>query len=116
MQRGSILLRWDTNQVVGLAEFAKNFMYGTIGKPSDEVYDRVDLFHTDSVLCGLSALACQTNAPTILQNEALVDYRVGIDEAGATVFGAEYQENEFKVRPEKAVLANSSAVRECMYI
>lgn len=40
------------------------------GNPSKEVLERVKLFHTDSVVCGLSALALKTNAPNILRDEA----------------------------------------------
>jgi len=45
------------------------------GKPSKSVLERTKLFHTDSVICGLSALALRTNAPTVLRNEALNVYR-----------------------------------------
>lgn len=45
-------------------------------KIEDAVYDRVRLFHTDSVLCGISALALKTNAPVILRNEAIDNYYV----------------------------------------
>jgi len=41
------------------------------GSPSPAVYDRIKLFHTDSVMCGLSALAMKTNAPHVLRDEAL---------------------------------------------
>merc|ERR1740138_679538 len=54
-------------------------------------------------MCGISALAMKTNAPNCLRDEAL-DYA---DANGATVFGSDK-----KVSPEKAVVANSSAVRE----
>jgi 2-methylcitrate dehydratase len=40
-------------------------------KINDEVYDRVRNFHTDSVICGVSALALRTNAPNILRDEAI---------------------------------------------
>ena len=40
-------------------------------KIDKDVYERVQLFHTDSVLCGISALACKTNAPNILRDEAI---------------------------------------------
>ena len=47
------------------------------GKKIDEaVFSRVRLFHTDSVLCGISALALKTNAPIILRNEAIEHYYV----------------------------------------
>ncbi|CAE7943582.1 prpD1 [Symbiodinium necroappetens] len=42
------------------------------------------MFHTDSVMCGISALALKTNAPTLLREEALT-YK---DTKGATVFGS----------------------------
>jgi len=61
------------------------------------------MFHTDSVMCGISALALKTNAPTVLREEALI-YP---DAKGATVFGS-----SVKCAPEKVIAANSSAVRE----
>jgi 2-methylcitrate dehydratase len=67
------------------------------------VYDRVELFHTDSVVCGLSALALRCNAPTVLRDEAL-DYAM---ENGVCAFGS-----SVKVAAEKAIAANASAVRE----
>jgi len=72
------------------------------------------MFFTDAVLCGLSALALKTNAPTILRDEALqypvtdATHMLGkAKQRGATVFGSNVQ-----VQPEKAILANGSAVRE----
>ena len=56
------------------------------------------------MLCGLSALALNCNAPTVLRNEALNDYPTA---NGATVFGS-----TTSVHPEKAVVANACAVRE----
>jgi 2-methylcitrate dehydratase len=73
--------------------------------------DRCKLFHTDSVFCGLSALAMKTNAPTILKAEALSSARSGGNnkpkEGYSRCLGSEEQ-----VPFEKAVLANASAVRE----
>merc|ERR1719433_2289474 len=54
-------------------------------------------------MCGISALALKTNAPCCLRDEALA-YP---DANGATVFGS-----NAKCAPEKAVVANASAVRE----
>merc|ERR1740138_1467783 len=54
-------------------------------------------------MCGISALALKTNAPTVLRGEAL-DYA---DAKGATVFGS-----SAKCAPEKVIAANASAVRE----
>merc|ERR1719326_1970132 len=54
-------------------------------------------------MCGISALALKTNAPNVLRDEAL-SYP---DPKGATVFGS-----SARCAPEKAVVANASAVRE----
>jgi 2-methylcitrate dehydratase len=97
----SVTLSADSNQALGIGQYAIDFMAN--GQPSDKVLNRVRLFHTDAVLCGLSALALGTNAPTILRKEAL-DYP---DQEGASVFGSSQ-----RVKAEKAVVANSSAVRE----
>jgi 2-methylcitrate dehydratase len=71
----------------------------------------VKLFHTDSVLCGISALALKTNAPTVLQKEALsksVSNDTNKPNLGyAKVFGSSKW-----VPAENAICANSSAVRE----
>jgi len=95
----------DSNQALGIANFAIDFMARRIGEPDQAVLDRTDLFHTDAVLCGLSALALRTNAPTILRDEAL-GYTSG-SQPGATVFGS-----SVPLKPEKAIVANSNAVRE----
>merc|ERR1719487_2885507 len=50
-------------------------------------------------MCGVSALALKTNAPTVLRAEAL-EYR---DKNGATVFGS-----TAKCSTEKAVVASAS--------
>lgn len=98
----STTLLKNTNQALGIGQFAVDFM-GGLGEPSKEVCDRTTLFFTDAVLCGLSAVAVKTNAPTVLRNEALSFPT----EDGATVFGSTEQ-----VVSEKAILANCSAVRE----
>ncbi len=122
----------DSNQALGLAEYAINFMYGTkapgggttgatrggLGVPGASVLERTNLFHTDAVLCGISAIALGTNAPLVLRKEAM-QYRVGSPgigslaglggarRAGAPVFGS-----DMDVMPEKAIVANNAAVRE----
>jgi len=93
----------NTNQAIGIGEFAVDFMSGRVGSPAQDVLDRTALFFTDAVLCGLSAVAVKTNAPTVLRNEAL-SYPC---DKGATVFGS-----STRVSPEKAILANCAAVRE----
>lgn len=105
----------DTNQAIGLARYAIDFIdqKGACkqSRVDESVIDRVNLFHTDSVLCGLSALAMKTAAPTILRAEAIKRYSLPTNAPsnlpGAYVFG--YHK---KVSPEKAIVANSSAVRE----
>ena len=67
-----------TNQALGIGQYAIDFMRS--GEPSAAVLARTTLFHTDAVICGLSALALGTNAPTLLREEAL-SYR---DRDGAT--------------------------------
>lgn len=97
------LLPRDSNQALGIGEFAVRFMHGT-GSPSPSVLERTTLFHTDAVLCGLSAIALGTNAPAVLREEALQYQLAG---AKATIFGS-----KAGVAPEKAIVANSAAVRE----
>ncbi len=102
----------DSNQALGIAQYAIDFMKS--GNPSEDVLERTRMFFTDACLCGLSALALGTNAPTILRDEAL-GYPITEDSPsvgnaerkGATVFGSSKQ-----VAPEKAIVANASAVRE----
>ncbi|MCA9274296.1 MAG: MmgE/PrpD family protein [Phycisphaerales bacterium] len=112
MSNDFVQLPANSNQALGIAEYAIDFMKSA--SPDQSVLDRTKLFHTDACLCGLSALALGTNAPTVLRDEAL-GYAVGessqkigsAQQTGATVFGS-----STLVSPEKAILANSSAVRE----
>ena len=60
----------DTNQALGIGRFAIDFMSGKIGNPDAAVLERTTMFHTDAVLCGISAIALNTNAPVILRAEA----------------------------------------------
>lgn len=98
----STTLARNSNQALGIGQYAIDFMRE--GAPSEAVLERTKLFHTDAVLCGLSALALGTNAPRLLRDEAL---GYALPKTGATVFGSRK-----RVQPEKAVVANSSAVRE----
>jgi 2-methylcitrate dehydratase len=100
----AVVLAADSNQALGIGQFAVDFLAGKLGPgPDQEVLERTQLFHTDAVLCGTSALALGTNAPTILAQEAL-SYP---DSDGATILGS-----NVRCKPEKAVAAASSAVRE----
>ena len=100
------VLKRDSNQAHELARYAISFMEK--GNPSAKVLERCKMFHTDSVICGLSALALKTNAPHVLRDEALESsLPKGSKLESAKVFGS----NEL-VPIEKAIVANSSAVRE----
>jgi 2-methylcitrate dehydratase len=99
------LLPRDSNQALGIGTFAVDFMArGSAGKPAASVLERTALFHTDAVLCGLSAIALGTNAPAVLRDEAIEYTKQG---SNATIFGSHVH-----VAPEKAIVANSAAVRE----
>ncbi len=104
------LLKRTTNQALRLAEYGKEFMKR--GKPSLEVLQRTKLFHTDSVLCGISALALKTNAPTVLKAEAMqlakkFQNSSRIAKNYARCFGSKELVLDYK-----AIAANCSAVRE----
>jgi 2-methylcitrate dehydratase len=98
-----ITLRADANQARGIGLYALDMLALRHPGPSDAVLRRTELFHLDSVACGVSALALEANAPTVLRREAL-EYR---SQDGVPMFGS-----SVRVQPEKAVLACSSAVRE----
>jgi 2-methylcitrate dehydratase len=97
----TVHLQPSSNQALGIGQFACDFMHNA--RPGALVEERTKLFHTDSVLCGISAVALGTNAPVLLRQEAL-EYR---REDGVPFFGS-----TVKVAPEKAIVANGSAVRE----
>lgn len=60
------VLKKDINQAHELGKYAIAFMEK--GQPSAKVLERSKMFHTDSVICGLSALALKTNAPHVLRD------------------------------------------------
>ncbi|MDA7951370.1 MAG: MmgE/PrpD family protein [Pirellulaceae bacterium] len=94
------------NQVRLIAQYAIDFLSNQFSPPSSTVLDRVEAFHRDSVACGVAALAIGAQAPVVLRQEAL-EYPAATGKRGAYCFGSTQA-----VKPEKAVLANSSAVRE----
>jgi len=100
------VLARDTNQVRGIAQYALDMISGRHPGPTETVLDKVEQFHLDCIACGVSALACGTNAPTVLRREAL-EYCTSGATDGVPMFGS-----TARVAPEKAVLACSSAVRE----
>src|SRR5688572_16709831 len=103
MASSYVLLGRGENQARGIGQYAVDFLAGSLGEPSESVLGRTELFHTDTVACAVAALATGMNAPRVLRDEAL-GYRTS---PGATCFGS-----SVLVSPEKAVLANCSAVRE----
>ena len=109
----TITLAKNTNQARGLGEYAIEFMKADNKKINEEVYDRVRLFHTDSVICGISAIALKTNAPNILRDEALNEYSVNPDKKGSkNLYISKCLGSKVWVHSEKAIAANVSAVRE----
>lgn len=106
----SYILRASENQALGLARYARIFMES--GQPAESVLKRAKLFHSDALLCGISALAQKANAPTVLRNEALMYSLASSDQSSmvrgyARVFGSDKL-----TIAEKAICANCSAVRE----
>jgi 2-methylcitrate dehydratase len=101
-----LMLSPDTNQVRGLAQYAIDFLAGRFAPPGDLALRAVERFHLDSIACAVSALACNTNAPRVLREEAL-EYRCLPQNRGVPCFGS-----RLPVRAEKAVAVNCAAVRE----
>ncbi len=116
-----VTLPADTNQALGIAQYAIAFMGdedGKGGEPSDAVLERTSMFYTDACLCGVSAIALGTNAPTILREEAERyaspasgsrgrPWADGTVRSGVPCFGSGQD-----VAVEKAIVANCAAVRE----
>lgn len=96
----------DSNQALGIGQFARAFLADAYPDPTEPVYGMVERLHTDSLACAVSALALGTNAPRILRQEAL-DYTCADAARGVPCFGSRR-----RVWPEKAVVANCAAVRE----
>ncbi|HEX3727876.1 MAG TPA: MmgE/PrpD family protein [Pirellulales bacterium] len=106
MSHECLVLKGTENQALAIGRYATDFMAGRWGEPSEAVYQKVEQFHLDSIACGVSALALGANAPRVLRQEAL-EYDCRAPERGAALLGS-----RVSVKPEKAVVANSSAVRE----
>jgi len=96
----------DSNQAMGIAEYAIDFIGGKFAPPAPAVIARLEQFHADSVACAVAALALKLNAPVLLREEAL-DHPAAGPAASASCFG-----DPRAVLPTKAVVANCSAVRE----
>lgn len=101
--KSEIVLPRDENQARGLAQYSIDFMSGKFAPPGERPLKMVEWFHLDSMACGVSAIARGANAPNVLRHEAM-EYA---HPQGAPCFGS-----RTRVVPEKAVLANCSAVRE----
>jgi 2-methylcitrate dehydratase len=101
----TLLLPRTGNQARGLAAYCVDFLR-TPRPVGRATLDLLEAFHLDSVGCGVSALAEGANAPTVLRDEALATSPAA-GTAGGICLGYS--------RPcavEKAVAANSAAVRE----
>ena len=46
-----VILPRNSNQALGIGQYAIDFMSGKIGAPDASVLERTTMFHTDSVLC-----------------------------------------------------------------
>lgn len=103
MANDYLILSRHENQALGIGEYAVAFCRGKYPGPSAGVIERTELFHLDSIGCAVAALACRMNAPVLLRDEAQA-YPFS---QGASCFGS-----DMRVHPEKAVVANCSAVRE----
>ena len=99
------LLPADTNQALGLAQYCRDFLDQPqqIGPATLSLLER---FHLDSVGCGVSAVQARANAPSVLRAEAL-GTQPAAGSRGGICFGSPRV-----CAVEKAVLANTSAVRE----
>ena len=82
-----VTLRRDENQARAIGQYALDMLSGRHPGPSDAVLAKTEQFHLDSVACGVSALACGANAPTVLRREAL-EYRRCRRAAGVPMFGS----------------------------
>ena len=82
------LLRTE-NQARGIGQYAIDFLADRYDGPSDAVLAKIEQFHLDSIACAVSALACKTNAPTILRQEAL-DYVVRDRAKGLRYWGPKH--------------------------
>jgi 2-methylcitrate dehydratase len=89
-----------------LGQYALDFLAQRLGRPGPNSLRMLERFHLDSIACGVSALACGANAPNVLRREAL-EYPAAGPAEGIACLGSGVW-----VAPEKAVLANCSAVRE----
>ncbi len=107
MSNDFVTLPRDQNQARGIGQYAIDFLAGKFAGPDESVLRMVEQFHLDSIACGVSALACGTNAPTVLRREAL-EYACQRPAARRPLLWLATS----AVMPEKAVLANCSAVRE----
>ncbi len=99
----TVTLSRDSNQALGIGHFAVDFMSGAIGEPDQAALDRTLMLFTDSIVCGISAIALGTNAPRVLRAEAL-EYE---QPDGVPILGS-----AARLAPEKAIAADCAAVRE----
>ena len=105
MSESFITLRRDENQARGLGQYAIDFLAHKFAPPGREALERIEQFHLDSVACGVSALACGAGRRGCCGPRRSTT--ASASSRAAFCFGS-----RMAVKSEKAVLANSSAVRE----
>lgn len=107
----TVTLNRNTNQAYDLGKYAVDFIKN--GKPSEKVVNRLKLFHTDSVLCGLAALSLKMGSSSLFKNEAFQYMkRGGMQNPRAKLgYSKVFGSNEIAV-VEKSIMANISAVSE----
>lgn len=106
----SVTLKRDTNQAYGIAKFAVDFLKN--GKPSHQVYTRLKLLHTDSVMCGYAALSTKTSSPSVFKNEALLGVKKGGKANRPKIGIAKVFGSYDGCSAEKAIIANVSSISE----
>ena len=114
-----VTLPAETNQALGLAQYAIDFMSdeaGKRGEPDATVLERTNQFYTDACLTGISALGLGCVAPNVLRNEAF-EYAVPAGCSGKALgkcqhHGAAVLGSNLRVKSEKAIVANCAAARE----
>ncbi len=105
MSPSTVTLPRDSNQALGIGQYAIDFLSGSYPPPDPGVLARTESFYLDSIACSVAALATGMNAPHLLRAEAL-RYRTS-PRLGVTCLAS-----NIAVAPEKAILANCAAARE----
>ena len=103
----SKILSRSSNQALALGKFALDFMDQPLSNIDDSVLHRTKLFLVDSLVCGVTAIRSDFKGLQVLREEALTYPVPASSTRAAHIFG-----DGAAVSIEKAILANSGAVRE----